>query len=488
VGRVRSGRVIRGVIVLGLGRGMQALAGLMIIRVATELLPPDTMGYVAQTTSLIWLISWIGISPVCVYVGRAYLGWRNHGLAKARLTQYLVFVTMAAVSAAILLLLTQSGISAINGLSALALAALGLLYFLGYPLQTVGVGCLILLGRRVSYAIFGNLAMWGGLLCAVALFHRFSNAESWLAGIFLGNLTAALSFLLVLRVAEQSDHSGTPPLPFSFREVFDFAWPQALTAALWWSQSQSYRFVLGDLGGPALVGLFAAGYTVCAGVMQTLEALFNEIYNPKLYRTLADGNDAVRTRAWNDYASAYLPAVMLFGAFVTGMVPFLGRVLLAERYHAVLPLLFIPALTETLRSMYTVINTMGVVKVNMKLTVMPVVVGAFLSPILVYVCGTSSPLWGTALGLLLAYLAVFLATIPVTRAALPISWPVRRMMTAAVFGAPMIAVGHFLPRMIEATLGLSIAVLALGALYMAGVQYILSRPWLGQVFHLEKGN
>jgi hypothetical protein len=129
-----------------------------------------------------------------------------------------------------------------------------------------------------------------------------------------------------------------------------------------------------------------------------------------------------------------------------------------------------------------------VVKVNMKLTVMPVVVGAVLSPVLVYACGAASPLWGTALGLLLAYLAVFLVVIPVTRAALPVRWPIRRMLTAAVIGAPMIALGHGLPRMIEATLGLSLAALAVGALYMVGGQYLLSRPWLGQVFHLGKGS
>jgi len=479
--------MIRDVVVLGAGRALQALAGLVTIRVATGLLPPETMGYVAQTTSLVWLICWIVVAPVGVYVARAFLGWRNQGVAGQQLMRYLVFVMVAAAASAILVLALRSSASIIPGISAVTLAVLTLLYLFGYPLQTAGTGCLILLGRRISYVAFGNLAVWGGLLLAVVLFRFFSSAESWLAGVFLGNVVAASAFFLVMRIAEKPAENAPGSLPFTWRAVFMFAWPQLLTSALWWSQSQSYRFVLGELGGPALVGLFAAGYTVCAGTMQTMETLFNEIYNPKLYRTLADHGQAGQVQAWNDYASAYLPAIVLFGAFLVGMIPFLANVLLAEQYRVIVPILFIPALTETLRAMYTVLNTMGVVKLDMRITVPPVIAGAILSPLLVYVLGSSNPLLGTAAGLLLAYLAVFLIVIPITRSALPIRWPIGRILVAALTGLPMIILGQLLPRMLNTTLAISVVVLAIGALYMAGAQYVLARPWLGRVFRLDKG-
>ena len=478
--------MIRDVIVLGAGRGLQAVAALVTIRVATGLLPPETMGHVVQTTSLVWLMYWMAGAPVGAYVSRAFLGWRDHGVARKQLMRYFIFVMIAAVASAILVLALRSSASIIPGISAVTLAALTLLYLFSFPLQTAGTGCLILLGRRISYVSFGNLAVWGGLLLAVVLFHYYSSAESWVAGVFLGNLAAACAFFLVMRTAEEPAEATTSSLPFTLRAVFMFAWPQVLTSALWWSQSQSYRFVLGELGGPALVGLFAAGYSVCAGTMQTLETLFNEIYNPKLYRTLADQGQAGQVQAWNDYASAYLPAIVLFGAFLAGMNPFLANVLLAKQYHAIVPILFIPALTETMRAMYTVINTMGVVKLDMRIIVPPVIIGAILAPLLVYVLGSMDALLGTAVGLLLAYLAVFLVVIPMTRSALPIRWPIGRILTAALAGLPMIILGQLLPRMLDTTLMVSVIVLAVGALYMAGAQYLFARPWLGRVFSLGK--
>lgn len=479
--------MIRDVFVLGAGRGLQALAGLVTIRVATDLLTPETMGYVAQTTGLVWLLSWIVVAPVGVYVGRGFLGWLDYGVARKQLMRFLVFVVTAAVASALLLLIVRSSISIIPGISAVTLAALTLIYMFGFPLHTAGTGCLILLGRRISYVAFGNLAVWGGLLFAVGLFHYFSSPEAWLFGVYLGYVAAAFAFFRVMRVAEKSAGDATGSLPFTVRAVFMFAWPQVLTSALWWTQSQSYRFVLGEVGGPALVGLFAAGYTVCAGTIQTFEALFNEIYNPKLYRTLADQGQAGLAQAWNEYASAYLPAVVLFGAFLVGMNPFLAKVLLAERYHEIVPILFIPALTETLRAMYTVLHTMGVVKLDMRVIVVPVIVGAILSPFLVYVLGSIDSLLGTALGMFLAYLAVFLVVIPISRSTLPIRWPVGRILGAALVGLPMIILGQLLPKVFDATLAISLVVLAIGVLYMVGAQYVLARPWLGQAFRFEKG-
>ncbi|TSA42284.1 MAG: hypothetical protein D4R58_00350 [Betaproteobacteria bacterium] len=473
--------MIRDVFVLGAGRGLQALAGLVTIRVATDLLTPETMGYVAQTTSLVWLLSWIVVAPVGLYVGRGFLGWLDYGVARMQLMRFLVFVTTAAVASALLVLIVRSCTSIIEGISAVTLAALTLIYMFGFPLQTAGTGCLILLGRRITYVAFGNLAVWGGLLFAVGLFHYFSSPEAWLLGVYLGNVAAAFAFFLVMRVAEKPAGDATGSLPFTVRVVFMFAWPQVLTSVLWWAQSLSYRFVLGEVGGPALVGLFAAGYTVCSGTMQTFEALFNEIYNPKLYRTLADQGQAGLAKAWNEYASAYLPAVVLFGAFLVGMSPFLAKVLLAERYREIVPILFLPALTETLRSMATALHTMGVAKLDMRIIVVPVVVGAILSPLLVYVLGSADPLLGTAVGMFLAYLAVFLVVIPISRRTLPIRWPVGRILGAVLVGIPMIIFGQLLPMAFEATLAISVLALAIGVLYMAGAQYVLARPWLATV-------
>ena len=473
--------MIRDVFVLGAGRGLQALAGLATIRVATDMLAPETMGYVVQTASLVALLASIVVVPVGVYVGRGFLGWLDSGIARRLLLRFLAFAATAAVASALLVLIVRSSVSIIEGVSAASLAALTLIYVFGFPLQTAGTACLNLLGRRITYVAFGNLAVWGGLAFAVGLFHYFPSPEGWLFGLYLGYVAAAFAFLLVMRLAGKSAGDATGSLPFTVRAVFRFAWPQVLITVLWWTQSQSYRFVLGEVGGPALVGLFAAGYTVCAGTMQAFETLFHELYNPKLYRSLADQGQAGVTQTWNDYASAYLPAVVLFGAFLVGMSPFLAKVLLAEQYREMIPVLFLPAVAETLRAMGSALHTMGVAKLDMRVLVVPVLVGAILSPVLVYVLGSIDPLLGTALGMFLTYLAVFLVVIPISRRALPVRWPVGRMLAAALAGLPMIILGQFPPLTFDGTLAMSLLVLAIGVVYLGGAQFVLARPWLGQL-------
>ena len=480
--------MIRDVIILGAGRGLQALAGLVTIRVATHMLTPEMMGYVAQTTSLVWLLSSTIVTPVTVYVARGYLGWLDSGVAKMQLMRFLVFVSIAAVASALLVLIVWSFVSIIGGISAVTIAVLTLIYLFGASLQSAGIGCLNLLGRRVAYVFFGNIAVWGGLLFAVGLFHYFTSPQAWLFGVYLGNIAAAIAFFLVMRVAAKSKRNAADFLPFTLPVIFMFVWPQALNAVLWWVQSQSYRFVLGEVGGPALVGLFAAGYTVCAGTIQTFEALFNEIYGPRLYRSFVDHGEGGLANAWNEYASAYLPAVVLFGTFLMGMSPFLAKVLLADQYHSIIPILFLPAITETLRAMGTALHTMGVAKLDMRIILVPVLVGAILSPLLVYLLGSIDSLLGTAIGLTLAYLAAFLVAIPITRRTLPIRWPVRRIFEAALAGLPMIVFGQFVSVTFESTVMISLEILALGVLYMVGAQFVLARPWLGQAVRFDSGN
>ena len=219
---------------------------------------------------------------------------------------------------------------------------------------------------------------------------------------------------------------------------------------------------------------------------QSFETLFNEIYSPKLYRSLADQGQAGLAKTWNEYASAYLPAVVLFGAFLVGMGPILAKILLAEQYHEIIPFLFLPALTEMLRAFASALSIMGVAKLDMRITVLPVLVGATLSPLLVYIFGSIDSMLGTAVGMFLAYLTVFLVVIPISRHTLPIRWPIGRMLGAALVGLPMIVLGQYLPMAVDATLPTSLYVLAISVLYMMGAQYVLARPWLGQTDRFDK--
>jgi len=476
-----STRAIGDVLLLGAGRVLQMVGGIVALRVATGVMPPETLGYVAQTMSIVILLCSTMVAPVNNYISRGLLGWFDAGVARRNLLRFSAFVALAAIAAGLMVFLARSWAAIVEGLPALSLGILTTLYVVGNSLHLSSASALNLLGHRLAYVVFCNLSLWGGLGLAIGFYAFFPGPEAWLLGLFVGYLVASSAYLLVLeQVRETTSRRSGDCLPLTIQAVVAFAWPQVLTAVLWWTQSQSYRFVLGEVGGPALVGLFVAGYTVCSGTMQSFETLFNEIYSPKLYRSLADQGQAELAKTWNEYASAYLPAVVLFGAFLVGMGPILAKILLAEQYHEIIPFLFLPALTEMLRASASALSIMGVAKLDMRITVLPVLVGATLSPLLVYIFGSIDSMLGTAVGMFLAYLAVFLVVIPIIRRTLPIRWPIGRMLGAALVGLPMIVLGQYLPMAVDATLATSLFVLAISVLYMMGAQYVLARPWLGQ--------
>lgn len=481
-----STRAIGDVLLLGTGRGLQMIGGVVALRVATGVMPPETLGYVAQTTSIVILLCSTMVAPVSNYISRGLLGWIDAGVARRNLLRFSAFVVVAAVASGLMVFLACSYTAIVEGLPALSLGMLTTLYVVGNSLHLSSASALNLLGLRLAYVVFCNLSLWGGLGLAVGIYAFFPGPEGWLLGLFAGYLVASSAFLMVLEQARKATRRSGDSLPLTIQAVITFAWPQVLTAVLWWAQSQSYRFVLGEVGGPALVGLFVAGYTVCSGTMQSLETLFNEIYSPKLYRSLADQGQAGLAKTWNEYASAYLPAVVLFGAFLVGMGPILARILLAEQYHEIIPFLFLPALTEMLRAFASALSIMGVAKLDMRITLLPVLVGATLSPFFVYIFGSIDSMLGTAVGMFLAYLIVFLVVIPISRYTLPISWPIGRMLGAALFGLPLIVLGQYLPMVVDATLVTSLFVLAIGILYLIGAQYILARPWLRQTVRFDK--
>lgn len=481
-----SARAIGGVLVLGAGRALQMIAGLVTLRVATEIMPPETLGYVAQTTSIVALLCTTMVWPVNIYIGRGLLGWLAAGVARRNLLRFSAFVAVAAIASGLLVFLARSCAAIVAGVSASSLGILTLLYVLGYSFHTASTGALNLLGHRLAYVAFGNLALWSGLVLALSFYALLPGPETWLLGLYLGYVIGSSGFLRVLKHSREVGGRGSDCLALTVHAVFAFAWPQIVTSVLWWLQSQSYRFVLGEVGGPALVGLLVAGYTVCSGTMQAFETLFHEIYGPKFYRSLADQGQAGLAKAWNEYASAYLPTVVLFGAFLVGMGPILARVLLGEQYHGIIPVLFLLALTEMLRASSSALYTMGVAKLDMRVIVPPVLVGAILSPFLVYVLGSIDSLLGTAAGMFLAYLGVFLVVIPISRRTLPIRWPIGRILGAGLVGLPMIILGQFLPMAFDATLAISLLVVAIGVLYLAGAQYVLARPWLEQAVRFDK--
>ncbi len=477
---------LQDLLILGLGRGLQVLAGLVTIKTATTLLTPGEVGSMNQLMSLATLGTSALLIPVSAYISRGCLEWMDAGTLSHKLKAYFLVVMIGTLVLGAGAWAIQSWLVLVAGIGAVWVGGLVAVYTAGFSLHTMGTLGLNLIGHRLLYVLFANSAVWGGLLFALWYATVKASPEMWLLGIFCGFLLSSLSYVLLDRYAKAnvpahvSDQGSM--LPFDRWTLFTFVWPQAIIYTLYWIQSQSYRFVLTSVADISTVGLFAAGYMICSVPMQTFETLFNEFYSPTLFRALKGHDAEGMTQAWNAYAAAYIPAVMLFGAFLAGNAAFMVKLLLGEQFQAVTSILLWPALTETFRAISSVLYQLGLVKLDMSVNVLPVVVGALIAPTFVYLLAPYEPLLGTALALLAAGVAVLIVVIPLSCRALPVVWPVRRILYAAALGVPLCLMGWTM-RMVLGELNDRGAVIALtiSCLLMVGLQYAMAKSWLREV-------
>jgi O-antigen/teichoic acid export membrane protein len=408
------------------------------------------------------------------------------GILSRRLGSYLLVILAVALACGSVVWAIQTQMMVVSGMAPVWVAGLVGLYTVGFALHTMGSSGLNLIGHRFLYILFLNIAAWGGLLLAMWWSKREASPEVWLLGIFCGFLFSSLSYVVLDRYARGSVPAGASHLPsglpFDWGTLSLFVAPQAIAFLFFWIQTQSYRFVLSWVADITTVGLFAAGYMVCSVPMQTFENLFNEFYSPTLFRALKGQDREGIARAWNDYAAAYIPAVILFGAFLIGNVVFMVKLLLGEQFQVIASILIWPALTETFRAISSTLHQLGLAKVDMTVNVVPVVLGALVAPTLVYLLAPYEPLLGTALALLAAAVAAFAAVIPISCRALPVVWPVRRIMYAVALAVPLCLLGRAMAVGFgELSETMAMVALVISGLAMGFLQYIMAKEWLRQV-------
>ncbi len=471
------------IILLSLGRIGQIVAQIVSLRVATTLLLPAQMGTVNQMVSAISLGYGTLVAPVSTYVGRGLLEWSEAGAMQRILWQFLRFVLVVALVLVAGFWLVQSGWNPVRGLSPLWVALLLGLGLGGQAIDTVSTSGLNLLGHRLLFIFFSNLSVWLGLGLAAGLLLAFKQPEYWVLGQGLGVLASSSSILVLFHYASKLPvvpvAASPNSLTFTPRKIYSFSWPLVVTQLFWWFQAQGYRFVLDWVAGLQYVGLFSVGYGLCAMPLATFENVFNQYYGPYYYAALKGADEAGLAQAWNNYARAYVPALILAGAFVVGSGPFMCKVFLGEKFQGVSAFLVWPALTETIRAIGSTIHSMGLATLNMRIIMAPVAAGAAIATLAVYFLARVHPLHGTGLALLLAAVVSVGIGVVVSMRTLPIRWPLPSIGAALLLALPLVLgfrLAHWL--LPQFTVLTAILALLLGGSYLVVAEYLLAREWM----------
>jgi O-antigen/teichoic acid export membrane protein len=476
--------VLRGLLLVGVGRGLQGASAFASVRLATGILDPTEMGRLNLLQGVTSGFALLLVGPVASYMLAQALEWHLDGRLAGQLRRFGVFVLGATVVAAGCLLL----IDAVAGIGVriepgwLVWLVAGSICFT--TLNGTGTQIVNALGHRGRYVLLMNVTSWTGLALAVVATHYGDrSAEHWLHGLLFAQLGGACLVMLVLR----GSGSGARPLSrreggtrgFDVASVFRFSLPLTVVTALYWGQTQGYRFVLAGVAGEATVGLLAVGLAIAVTPMAMFEALFAEYYRPIFYREIAHGDAVARARAWNRYASVYFPSIVVVMVYVGGSGPYLARVLLADQFQDVAWLAGWGALFQAALMVFGAYTALAFACLDTRLLVRPAAYGAVVSLLGTAVLATWSPLAGASVALVVSMLVVVLDTALRLQRSLVLVYPWRRIGLACLVALPLGTALNLVHQVRpDPTLVEAVVVLAAGAVVMLAGQVIVLREWL----------
>jgi O-antigen/teichoic acid export membrane protein len=161
----------------------------------------------------------------------------------------------------------------------------------------------------------------------------------------------------------------------------------------------------------AQLGLFVAGYGISAGMIAGFESVLTTYLQPRLYRdvSMTDCSSDNQAKAWQRYASAVIPSLILTVAFVVMLAPELVGIFLGENFSSASEFVVWGALAEAARVLIGVYSLIAHVYMRTNWLILPNVLGAVLSIVLCILLIPSFGAAGVGVGLVLSGLSVVFA-------------------------------------------------------------------------------
>lgn len=366
-----------------LGRAAQFILALAMLRVATTLLSPEEMGKVSLVLTTVAFFAMFMVNPVGMFINRRIHAWYASGVASGYLKQYAGYLFIVAVLAAFSLpLLDDSGI--VNfGMPVRWVVGLVCTSLIFNTINQTSIPLLNMLGDIRSFVWLSVASLAASFLFAVFLIKMVeTTAPYWVLGLLLGQALIAVVGTKRLFVMIGIDRSHRTSFNLGRPHIvvlFNFGWPVALAAGLAWVQLQGYRYIVESEVGMAQLGVFVAGYSISAGLIAGFESILTSYFLPRLYRGSNEGETKDQARAWQKYASAVIPSLLLTMVVIMLLATEITRVLLGEQFQGAAKFVLWGALAEGARVLSGVYSLIAHVYMRTQWLIIPTLTGALLS-------------------------------------------------------------------------------------------------------------
>lgn len=436
-------------ILIALGRLIQFSLLLLTLRLATTLLSPAEMGKMSLVTATAAGFALLFLNPVGMFMNRRLHAWVRDGSAKIYFCYFWIYLFVVAIfSSLTLMVLVELGIWVVP-IEISVLVVLVFFYLIFSTVNQVTIPGLNLLGYPTLFISLTVASTATSLIFALLfVISSTPTVEYWLSGLLVGQaLLGLLGYFLLAKKLKRLNTGMHHRARLSVSKLFlllSFAWPIAISVGFGWVQSQGYRYLMEGYLGLIYLGLFTAGYGISAGLMAGFESIFTTYFQPKFYKRITLLEDDEKFIAWQEYAQAVLPSLLLAGFLIASVAPELTKILLGPAYGDASRFIVWGAIAESARIATAVFGLIAHAKMKTKILLLPSAIGAICALVFIYVFMMAYGATGVGMGLALSSLISLGSVIYATRINLKMNSLWKQLFKSAVFGAMLLIFAEIL--------------------------------------------
>lgn len=459
------------------GRAAQFILLLLVMRIATTYLPPEEMGRLSLITAATAFYALFLVNPVGMFINRRFHAWDALGRAKYYLKLHWIYlVVISAVAAVSLGLLNKVHAFGFQfNTTWLLMLVCGSLLF--NTVNQTAIPSLNLLELRGRFITLTLATIGVGLASAFLLVRTFeSTAEYWLLGLLIGQAVFAVIGVKLFFDKLQPENPVQMPSRAHLELLFHFAWPVAISVGFNWLQTQGYRFFVADSLGLVALGLFVAGYGISAGLMAAFESVLTTYFQPRFYKRVSTSSLAEQSLAWNKYAGAILPSLMLVTFLLAGLAPELTRFMVGPAYQSASQFVVWGVLAEGARVLAGVYSMSAHAKMKTRLLLLPNLLGAVICIALIWGLAPAMGAHGVGLARSLAGIGMVVAMHYMMIVVLEMRLPYRLLLKGTAMGLVLLlmaSAGRWVLGGTESLISAGILIMATGLAFLPMFYWLL---------------
>lgn len=451
------------------------------MRVATTYLSPEEMGRLSLITAVTAFYALFLVNPIGMFINRRLHAWNALGRAKHYLKLHWIYLSIVSAFAALSLV----GLNSINAFAIqfnttwLLVLVCGSLIF--NTVNQTAIPSLNLLELRGRFMTLTLATIMAGLSSSYALVELFQpTAEHWLLGLLLGQAVFGVIGVKLFFAKLSPERPIEKLSKLHLLLLFDFAWPVAISVGFNWLQTQGYRFFVADSLGLVPLGLFVAGYGISAGLIAAFESVLTTYFQPRFYKLVSTSTLGDQSLAWNKYAGAILPSLMLVTFLLAGLAPELTRLMVGPAYQSSSQFVVWGVMAEGARVLAGVYSMSAHAKMKTRLLLLPNLLGAVICIVLISGLVPAMGAHGVGLARSIAGVSVVVVMHYMMIMVLEMKLPYWLLLKGTAMGIVLLLVtrlGRYLLNDPEAVTSAFMLIIAIGLLFLP-MFYWLIYPFL----------